>query len=195
MRFVGDRAPSGATGLTGWIFPSGSSHRHPLDPSGFDGMRPRRFLRDAPEPYATDSFRSLRGRDRAGPENAAVFGLSTSRDRQAPTFGYGAEHGTRGARQSRNTLPSPRRSGPGTPRELARGAKRPARLDGAETRGSIGTRRYQSPWEHRAVHGGNAVSSQRTPRWNKALRSALCAARRGNTGAGKRGTTRGHANW
>jgi len=51
----------GCHGPTGWILPSGSSHRHPTDPSGLDGMRPRRFLRDAPEPHATDSFRSLRG--------------------------------------------------------------------------------------------------------------------------------------
>jgi hypothetical protein len=85
-------------------------------------------------------------------------------------------------------------SGPGTPRELAREAKRPAGLDGAQPRGSIGTCRLKSPWEHRAVRSGNAAQSQRTPRWNKALRSALPVARRGNTEADAQRTTRRHAN-
>ena len=99
-----------------------------------------------------------------------------------------------GARQSRNTLPSPRRSGHGDASGFTRTAKRPAGLGGAETRGSIGNVSTQNPWEHRAVRSGNAAWLQRTPRWNKALRSAPREAHRGNTEAVVQRTTRGHAN-
>jgi hypothetical protein len=177
MRFVGDRAPSGAAELTGWILPSGSSHRHPWTLRGFADAA--EALPSGCAGATRDRFLSLPSGTRSG---CRPSGTATSIGSMEPD------------KAETLCLPHDVRVR-GTPRELARTAKRPAGLDGAETRGSIGTRRYQSPWEHRAVRSGNAAPSQRTPRWNKASRSAERVAHRGNTGADARRTTRGHANW
>lgn len=120
---------------------------------------------------------------------------SEMRDKRTPAFG----HGDRASDAWSQTKPKHFAFPPtvrvrGTPRGFARKAKRPAGLDGAQPRGSIGTCRLKSPWEHRAMRSGNAAWSQRTPRWNKALRSTLRVARRGNTGADAQRTARGHAN-
>lgn len=85
--------------------------------------------------------------------------------------------------------------GSGTPKRLEpRGETSSTETSGRrETRGSIGNVSIQSPWEHRAVRSRKAAWPQRTPRWNKALRSTGWKARRGDTRAGSRRTARGNA--
>jgi len=180
----------GRSGPDAWVA-FGWIHLRPSRPSGWLGRgRGASFGRDRSHD-AIDSSGALRGSAGTVAERGdlRVAGTDTGGHRPSgPKASIDA-----GARQSRNTLPSPRRSGHGDASGFTRTAKRPAGLGGAETRGSIGNVSTQNPWEHRAVRSGNAAWPQRTPRWNKALRSALRAAHRGNTRAVAQRTTRGHA--
>jgi hypothetical protein len=129
------------------------------------GVRPRCLLRVVPEPTAIDCGRP--------------FGDSRTR--------------SHGARQGRNTLPSPhvrvggRRSGSG------RQAKRPARAGRRDARGSVGNESIQSPREHRAV----ARRQRRTNATDSSVEEGpeveSSTARRGDTQAGAVRTARGHA--
>lgn len=137
---VGNRMPSGmrtdAVDLS-----SGQIHWHPL--RGPSGMRPRRLLREPPEP----------------PRSTAVVPSGATVCR------------SQGARQGRNTLPSlhvrvrGRRSGSG------RQAKGPARAGQRDERGSVGTSRSKAQGSIERARDGNVSRTQRTPRWKKALRS------------------------
>lgn len=137
---VGNRMPSGVrTDAVDLL--SGQIHWHPL--RGPSGMRPRRLLRETPEP----------------PRLTAVVPSGTTGRR------------SQGARQGRNTLPSlhvrvrGRRSGSG------RQAERPARAGRREKRGSVGTSRSKAQGSIERSRDGNVARTQRTPRWKKALRS------------------------
>jgi len=189
-----NRAPSGATGRRGGSSLRGRAIGIPRILRGSTGCgRGASFgiRRSHTRPISSRSLRRCEGRDRkprqpSGCRRAGTTGACLRARR--PIIG-------RMEPDKAETLCLPQDcSGPGTPRGFAREAKRPAGLDGAQPRGSIGTCRLKAHGSIERVRSGNAAQTQRTPRWNKALRSAEWIARRGNTGADARGTTRRHAN-
>jgi hypothetical protein len=116
---------------------------------------------------------------------------ATAIDRDLPSGG--SHHRSHGARQGRNTLPSPhvrvggRRSGSG------RQAKRPATAGRRDARGSVGNESIQSPREHRAV----ARRQRRTNATDSSVEESpeveSGTARRGDTQASAARTARGNA--
>ena len=99
------------------------------------------------------------------------FGRSRSpRDRRGSPFGE-APHRSQGARQGRNTLPSPHVRVGGRQSGSGRQAKRPAALGGAMRAAASGTSRSKAQGSIERARDGNVARTQRTPRWKKALRS------------------------
>lgn len=160
-------------------------------PSGSE-MRPRCFLREVPEPTRPIPIELLRVLDRAGRKRSSLRAASEPA-LPAATLGSTPGIGRRSQTKPRH-FAFPRRFGS---RDAEAGLDPPGETSSStgrrDTRGSIGNESIQSPWEHRAGRSGNAVPPQRTPRWNKALRSTRRGAHRGNTEAGANRTARGHA--
>lgn len=139
---VGNPPPSGV-GPTRWILLRAdppASHRFLRGPCG---MRPRRLLREVPEP----------------PRSHTVL-PSGKADRRS-----------HGARQGRNTLPSPDVR-VGDAEAVGPQGETSSRSGRRETRGSIGTSRSKAQGSIERSRSGNVARTQRTPRRKKALRSA-----------------------
>jgi hypothetical protein len=159
---VGNRMPSGVrTDAVDLL--SGRIHWHPL--RGPSGMRPRRLLREPPEP----------------PRLTRVVPSGTTGRR------------SHGARQGRNTLPflhvrvRGRRSG------SDRQAKRPARAGQRDKRGSVGNESIQSPREHRAVARRQRRTNATDSSVEESPEVESSTARRGDTRASAAPTARGNA--
>lgn len=147
-------------------------------------MRPRFVLRDGPEP-GNDLGGRLQGWITRRNGSAAAFGLRAGRTGGAMTLGSSAASAALGARQAEKPclLRRSRAAGHGAGMEPARGMG----IDHVQRTQAARQHRnvlIQSPWEHRAMCGGNAVHVQRTLRWKKALRSGTRALSRGNTDRG-----------
>lgn len=166
------RAPSGARN-DAVDFPLGvdllASHR---TFGAHVGMRPRcRSFGNAHRSRTRPVSVLPSGQDREE-RSAPAFGLEATVAGEPSTFGPTASTGRRSQTRPR-LLAFLRLFGSGTPKRVgtARRNVQHGNVWAARQRGSIGIVSIQSPWEHRAVRSRKATWPQRTPRWNKALRS------------------------
>jgi len=161
-------------------------------PFGVVGTRPRCLLREGPEPRCDRFQRRPSGIRRDGGGTRRPSGRR-HRHRRPPTFGSRGQHRRRSQTKPKHFAFPSTFGSRGRQRVYSHGEtpSRSGRRGNARQHRNVST---QNPWEHRAVRSGNAAWPQRTPRWNKALRSAPREAHRGNTEAVVQRTTRGHAN-